>query len=162
MKATTVPASNFLQVALATLLLTSSAFGQFDTATVLGTVRDSSKLPVAGSSVNLTNVLTGVILSTTTNDTGDYQFVNVKIGRYKVSAQSKGFKQASASEFSVSVNARQRVDLGDTVGRFKTQAAPRCIEAVCGDVEGPRHGARAFDDSGAQAGIDRVGGQLLQ
>ncbi len=116
MKATKALNSNFLQIALSALLLTASAFGQFDTATVLGTVRDSSKLPIAGSSVTLTNVQTGVVTSTTTNDTGDFQFVNVKIGRYKVSAQSKGFKQANASEFAVSVNARQRVDLDLQVG----------------------------------------------
>ena len=49
-----------LQGLCALLFITANTFAQFDTATVLGTVRDSSKLSIAGSSVNLTNTLTGV------------------------------------------------------------------------------------------------------
>src|SRR5262245_6231250 len=58
------------------------AHAQFETATVLGTVLDSSKLPIGGSVVTLTNIETGVSQTTSTNEYGDYQFVNVRIGRY--------------------------------------------------------------------------------
>lgn len=101
----------FSRSALLALLSASAMLAQFDTATVIGTVRDSSKLPVAGAAVSLSNLQTGVTHATQTNEAGDYQFFNVKVGRYIVSAQANGFKKAAAEEFPVTVNARQRVDL---------------------------------------------------
>ena len=99
-------------------LLPGLALAQFDSATVLGTVRDSSGLPMRASVVKLSNVETGVKLSSVTNDSGDYQFFNVKIGQYTVSAEAPGFKTATAKAFGVTVNARQRVDLQLEVGEL--------------------------------------------
>ncbi|HEY3440668.1 MAG TPA: TonB-dependent receptor [Paludibaculum sp.] len=98
------------------LLLTPAIQAQFDSATVLGTVRDTSKAALAGSIVTLVNTQTGVSKTTTAADAGNFQFVNVQIGRYTVSAEAKGFKKVSAEEFTVTVNARQRVDLDLPVG----------------------------------------------
>src|SRR5262249_15285479 len=100
----------------AILLLASGAYAQFDTATVLGTVRDVSQAPISGASVTLTSVATGVSQSVSTNDAGEYQFFSVKVARSKVAGEAKGFKRAIAEEFDVSVNARQRVDLIVQVG----------------------------------------------
>ncbi len=108
-----------LHIAFAGLFLCGNLWAQFDTATVLGTVRDSTKASVRGAIVTLVNSQTGVTQSSTTNEAGDYQFFNVKIGRYKVSAESAGFKKATAEEFEVTVNARQRVDLDLPVGDVK-------------------------------------------
>jgi hypothetical protein len=108
--------SVLLHAALTILLFAANAKAQFDTATVLGTVRDSSKSALAGASVSLINTATGVSQSTLSNNEGDYQFFNVKIGRYKVTAEAKGFKRSAAEEFSATVNARQRVDLDLQVG----------------------------------------------
>ena len=108
-----------LQLCLAIVLLTSFAQAQFDTAAVLGSVRDASALAIAGSSVILINTETGVKQSSVTNESGDFQFFNVKIGRYTVTAEMKGFKSVSVSAFTVAVNARQRVDLTLPVGDVK-------------------------------------------
>lgn len=91
-------------------------YAQFDTATVLGTVRDASGAAVQGSQVTLENLRTGIKLTTVTNESGDYQFLTVRIGEYRVIAESEGFKQAIAEAFTVTVNARQRVDLALEVG----------------------------------------------
>jgi hypothetical protein len=61
-----------------TLLLAAGAQAQFDTATVLGTVRDSSRSALVGASVSLVNTATGVAQTTLSNEAGDYQFFNVK------------------------------------------------------------------------------------
>src|SRR5215468_8297254 len=98
------------------LLFTAGAQAQFDTATILGTVRDASQSALAGASVSLVNTATGVAQTTVSNEAGDYQFFNVKIGRYKVTAETKGFKKGAAEEFAATVNARQRVDLSLEVG----------------------------------------------
>src|SRR5262249_26211906 len=107
--------SSFCAV-LSILFTALLAYGQFDTAAVLGTVVDSSKLPIGGSSITLTNLETGISQTTATNEFGDYQFFNVKIGRYRVTAEAPGFKTARADEVTVVVNARQRVDLALQVG----------------------------------------------
>jgi hypothetical protein len=95
------------------LLLLSAPFclAQFDTSAVLGFVRDSSGAPIAGSKVTLVSLATGVSLATTTDSQGNFQFPDVHIGRFKVSASAPGFSDAVTDPFAVNVNTRQRVDL---------------------------------------------------
>lgn len=93
-----------------------SLYSQFDTAAVLGTVRDGSGLPVQNAVVTLSSIQTGVRTTTTTDSAGSYQFLTVRIGEYRVSAENAGFKTAMSAAFTVTVNARQRVDLNLEVG----------------------------------------------
>ena len=105
---------------------------QFDTATVIGTVRDQAGAVVVNSKVTLSSVGTGVIKSTSTDANGNYTFFDVRIGKYTLRAESTGFKVAVASEFTVSVNAHQRVDLnlqvGDVSERVVVESAASAIE----------------------------------
>ncbi len=104
-------------IVLALLLaLPLVCLAQFDTATVLGTVKDPSGAVVPGSKVTLENVRTGISMVTQTNDAGNFDFVNIQIGTYRVKAEASGFKTAIADQFTVTVNARQRVDLTLEVG----------------------------------------------
>ena len=96
-----------------------SARGQYETAAVLGTVTDPAGLPVSVGKIRLENTLTGVSVSGVTNSSGNYQFLNVRAGTYRVSAEAAGFKQAIAETFTVAVNSRQRVDLRLEVGDVK-------------------------------------------
>ena len=105
-----------LAALVAILASTSSAFAQFDTASVLGTVRDSTGAVVPGATVTLKNVSTGILANTVSDDKGDYQFQNVRIGWYTVRAELQGFSAAEAEDVQVTVNARQRVDLALKVG----------------------------------------------
>ena len=117
---------------LSLLLLLPSLFAQFDTATVIGTVRDQGSAVVVNSKVTLTNTGTGVTKATTTDSNGNYTFFDVRIGKYTLRAESTGFKVAVAAEFTVSVNAHQRVDLnlqvGDVSERVVVEAAASAIE----------------------------------
>ena len=97
-------------------LFTTQAFAQFDTAAVLGTIRDASDNIVAGAKVTLTNSGTGITATALTDENGNYQFLNVKIGTYKVSAEMTGFSTAVTDALTVTVNARQRVDMVLKVG----------------------------------------------
>lgn len=94
----------------------TNLFGQFETAAVLGTIRDPSGAVVTGAKVTLENLGTGIALSTQSDEAGNYQFLNVRVGNYRVRAEAAGFKVAVAETFSVAVNARQRVDLTLEVG----------------------------------------------
>ncbi len=102
---------------LVLLLLTAAwGFAQFDTATVSGVVRDPALAVVPNSKVTLESVATGVSKSIVTDQNGSYTFFDVKIGKYKVKAESQGFKSAATEEFTVTVSAHQRVDLQLQVG----------------------------------------------
>jgi hypothetical protein len=88
-----------------------TAFAQFDTATVLGSIRDANGAALPGASVTLKNNATAITTTVQADSNGDFLFTNVKIGTYRVSAELAGFSTAVAENVSVVVNARQRVDL---------------------------------------------------
>lgn len=98
------------------LALAPAALAQFDTATVLGTVTDSTGAAIARATVTLRNTATGVTVTAITDENGNYQIFNVKIGQYSVSAEAPGFAKALAENIKVTVNARQRVDLALKAG----------------------------------------------
>jgi hypothetical protein len=92
------------------------AFAQFETAEVLGTVRDASGSVVSKATVILINQGTGIQAKTTTDDNGNFDFPNVKVGVFTVTAEATGFSKAVAADIRVDVGARQRVDLSLQVG----------------------------------------------
>ncbi|MGH9769095.1 MAG: carboxypeptidase regulatory-like domain-containing protein, partial [Blastocatellia bacterium] len=89
----------------------ATTLAQFDTAVVLGSVRDPNGAALPKATVTLKNIATGVTATAQTDDEGNYQFFNVKIGAYQVMAEASGFARAVAENIQVTVNARQRVDL---------------------------------------------------
>ena len=93
------------------------SFGQFESATVLGTVRDPSGGSVANAQVTLENTKTGVLQQAKTEENGNYEFVNVHLGTYRVKVETPGFQTASTDPFDLTVNARQRVDIGLQIGQ---------------------------------------------
>ncbi len=106
-----------MRLALAGILLCGAlSYGQFETSEVLGTVRDPSGSPVSKAKVTLLNQNTGIQASTTTNDAGEYDFVNVKVGSYTLTVEMAGFSKFTAPDIKVDVEARQRVDAKLTVG----------------------------------------------
>lgn len=98
------------------LLAAVPSFAQFDTAEVLGTVRDKTGAVVPKAAVTLLNVATGIQAKTGADDSGNFTFSNVKVGTYKVTAEAKGFSTEVASGITVNVGARQRVDFSLAVG----------------------------------------------
>ncbi|HKE24509.1 MAG TPA: carboxypeptidase regulatory-like domain-containing protein [Bryobacteraceae bacterium] len=109
---------SYRKLALCAIFATTSAvcFAQFDTAEVVGTVRDASQQVVSRAAVTLTNQDTQVEAKTTTDEAGNYNFFNVKVGRYTITVEAAGFSKFSSSDITVSVNARQRVDAALQVG----------------------------------------------
>jgi hypothetical protein len=94
----------------------SPAHAQFETASVLGYVRDPSGAPVPRAEVDLINTATGTIASVKTHSNGQYEFTDVRIGQYQIRTISSGFSEALTQAFVVTVNARQRVDVALKVG----------------------------------------------
>jgi Carboxypeptidase regulatory-like domain len=71
------------------------AYGQAISGNLVGTVVDPTDAAVANADVTATNVDTGVVATTKTNNTGAYRFENLPVGNYKIAANSKGFRQAA-------------------------------------------------------------------
>src|SRR5215471_507767 len=99
------------------LLVAAPALAQFDSASVVGTVRDTSGAVVPGAKVTLTNTETGISVVKTSTSDGNYEFTAVKPGAYVVSAEKDGFSIALVDNVHVQVAARLRVDLQMTVGQ---------------------------------------------
>ncbi|HEU0006628.1 MAG TPA: TonB-dependent receptor, partial [Terriglobia bacterium] len=105
---------------LTMLLFPLTLSAQFDTASVLGTIRDESGAVLAGATVTLTNQATGISATAQTDENGSYEFLTVKIGTYKIEASLASFSTARLENVRVTVGARQRVDLTMKVGEVTT------------------------------------------
>src|SRR5437899_6208469 len=112
------------------IVFSTVCLGQFETATVLGTVHDPSGAAMVGGKVTLENVKTGVSIVSKANDAGNFEFINVSIGTYRVKAESSGFKTSVTDDFTVTVSARQRVDLTLSVGDITQTISVKDAAAV--------------------------------
>src|ERR1700761_255495 len=93
------------------------ALAQFESGTVLGTIQDPSHAVVTGAAVTLVNVKTGVSVASKSDNNGNYEFVNQRLGQYKVRVTAQGFDTSETDPFDLAVNARQRVNLTLQVGQ---------------------------------------------
>ncbi len=78
------------------LFFASAAFAQFS-ASIQGVVQDPSGAGVAKATVELMNVATGAAAITTSDDSGNYRFVSLAPGRYKITAGAGGFSKSEAN-----------------------------------------------------------------
>lgn len=115
---------------LTVLCLAWPAWAQFETATVVGTVRDSTGGVVPDAAVTLTNVQTGVSAERRSDANGNFEFFTVRIGAYVVTAEKAGFSLALVDNVQVTVGARQRVDLAMAVGQVseKVEVSARAVQ----------------------------------
>ena len=74
------------------VLLCCVAWGQRDLGTLTGTVSDQSGAVIAGATVTVTEVATGLTYSLKTDDTGVYARPALKPGTYVVQVEAQGFK----------------------------------------------------------------------
>jgi hypothetical protein len=93
-----------------------AVFAQFEAGAVVGTVRDPSGAVVTACQIVLTNTRLNVTRKAACDASGNYDFVNVSVGAYRVTVTATGFKQSQTGEFNVQVDARQRVDVSLAVG----------------------------------------------
>jgi hypothetical protein len=87
------------------------AHAQFESASVLGYVKDTSGAAVANTTITLTNTATGIAQTAKTDQEGRYEFSSVPIGPYVVKGEAASFGPAQTAPFTLTTNARQRVDL---------------------------------------------------
>ncbi|MFL6414137.1 MAG: carboxypeptidase-like regulatory domain-containing protein [Bryobacteraceae bacterium] len=97
-------------------LKSQSTFGS-----IVGTVTDPSGAPMPGASASLTNNGTGEHRSMQTGNSGEYSFVNLVPGNYKVEVEIAGFKHYTRDNLQVQVESAVRVDVPMQVGELNQQ-----------------------------------------
>jgi hypothetical protein len=92
------------------------AFAQYDLGSLVGTIHDPSGAAVPDVTITVTNDATGISTVVKTDQSGDYDVPSLQVGVYTVSASASGFSIAEAKSITVSVGARERIDLSLKVG----------------------------------------------
>lgn len=82
----------FARLLFGFLLLAPAAYGQVDRGGLVGTVKDSSGLVVAGAIVNATNSATGLERTAVTSGSGTYDIPELAVGRYTVTITCQGLQ----------------------------------------------------------------------
>ncbi|HET8548987.1 MAG TPA: carboxypeptidase regulatory-like domain-containing protein [Bryobacteraceae bacterium] len=98
------------------LLAAGGLPGQETRGTISGTVTDPSASIVAGAPVRLANTDTGVEFTATTNEAGQYRFLFLNPGVYKLTAEVPGFRTFVRDNIQLHVSQSAVIDVMLTVG----------------------------------------------
>ena len=102
------------------LLLTAMpGIAQLPTATVLGTVKDSTGAIVLGASLTARNLDTGQARTTVSGADGAYRFSALPVGTYEVRSEHPGFKAEVRSGMTLSVSEEAVVNFTLEVGTIE-------------------------------------------
>lgn len=110
--------SLLLAVSLFLTLMCGVVSAQVTTADLVGNVRDSSGAVIAGAKVVLANDATGVNRTTTSDQSGNYNFIGLQPGRYTLTVEQQGFRKLERTNVELQVNQRAQVDLELQVGQI--------------------------------------------
>ncbi len=83
---------------------------------IIGTVQDKAGAVVPGAILTLENLDEGSIRTTTTNGSGDYQFIDTKAGHYSLVTTSTGFEKWSTTGVLLAARQQLRIDVSLVVG----------------------------------------------
>jgi hypothetical protein len=83
---------------------------------IVGTVTDASRAAIPGAAVTLINTGTSDHRAATTDSFGNYEFVNLVPGVYRIEVQKSGFKRLTRDEIHVEVQSTLRIDAPLQVG----------------------------------------------
>src|SRR5215472_6581498 len=99
----------FLAVIVVLALRPTPGWGQNVYGSITGTVTDSSGAAISDATVMLTNSDNGEKHTITTDASGNYTFVNILPGRYKLEAEKTGFKKFVREPIVVQIESGLRV-----------------------------------------------------
>ena len=125
---------------LLTVLLAAAPLHAQVFATLSGTATDPSRATVSAAAITLTNVNTGAVRGTATDDSGHYLVTSLSAGEYKVSARKQGFTEEIRTGIHLVTGQDASVDLTLHVGEASQQItvnedAP-LVSAATADISG--------------------------
>jgi hypothetical protein len=114
------------------------AHAQLATATINGTVKDTTGAVIPAATVVLQDVATGVKRVVTTNGAGVYVIPDIRPGRYTLQVSKQGFITARQADFSLFVNQTATFDftlrVGSTTQTVSVVATAAHLEASTAEI----------------------------
>ena len=98
------------------LMMVSPILAQSTLGNVRGTVKDPDGGAVAGAKVTIVEKNTKQTQTTTSTDTGDFEFKNLPVGQYKITVEAPNFKTLALDDVLVQLNQTTDVNAQVTVG----------------------------------------------
>ena len=130
-------------------LLAASAFAQIDTGSIVGIVRDPSGATISNATITATNTATNVVLTTRSNESGQYQFNALRVGAYTVKATFPGFSAQEFPNIQVDVQSRPSIDFDLKVGNItdtvEVKEQTPVLDTETADVGGVVHERQIVD-----------------
>ncbi len=118
LKRFSVTVENLLLLAVVMTISVSAAYAQAQasTADLIGTVVDPTGAIIPGASITVKSPTTGINRTTTSNDSGAYQFIGLPPGTYNVTATAPTFKSVSIPNITVTVGQRAELTIPLEIG----------------------------------------------
>jgi len=127
-----------LSLFLGVILIVSLAGWAQDTATIVGTVTDTSGAVIPGAKITVANPDKGFTRELVSNVGGEYSAPKIPIGTYVITAVAPGFRKLLRSGITVQVGQTLRVDLQLTVGQLSQEvtvtAATTKVQTETGEL----------------------------
>src|SRR4051794_34119128 len=96
--------SPILRAAMALAFAATSLSAQTITGSIVGSVKDSSGLPVMGADVKVVQKSTGVPRQSQSSDRGDFTFPGLPPGDYSLTIKAPGFKTVEQTSLNLSAS----------------------------------------------------------
>ena len=117
---------------VAGLMSTGRLFGQAATASISGTVTDTSGAAVPGAVIEIRNTGTGTARTVVSDSQGRYSVPDLGIGTYEVRVSKTGFQTAVRSGLILTVGSAPVLDLQLSLGQTQETVT---VEANAAQVE---------------------------
>ena len=164
----------FLKKAALLLLLVSNALAQVSTTSLRGVISDPAGALLSGAQITLASPATGFNRTATSNDRGDYQFLQIPPGTYTLTIGAEGFATGRKEGVVLLVNTPATLNFVLLVGKAEvaidvTGDAPvvNTVNATLGNAFDsnqisslPSEGRNAVELLSLQAGVTYVGNQV--
>lgn len=138
-------------------------FGQVIRGSISGSVIDPQGAVVAGAQVKAKNMETGVVTTTTTDNSGLYRLNLLPVGTYTVEVSSQGFKTASQANVLVTAGKDSgigsiKMAIGEASTTLEVSATAPLIETTQSQVTNTFSGTTLTSFAGIQEneGLDRL------
>ncbi len=156
-----------MRVVFVAVVLSLCAYAQEFRATLSGRITDAVGAAVSGAKIDIKNVDTGEVSTTTSGDDGNYQVAFLTPGNYIVSVEKPGFKKAVREGVRLEVAQRAVVEvqlaLGETTQSVTVSAGTELLETESADrgttiesrrvLEVPLMGRNPFSEAWSAPGV---------
>lgn len=130
--------SALFAIVIAAMLSPIPLFAQADRGAIKGEIVDTQKASVPGAQLSLKNEDTGVVMNTTSDSSGHFNFLNLPAGRYVLTTQASGFTTSVQQHVEVGVGSTVALDVALSPGQVQqtvtVSSAAATIETQTSDI----------------------------